>query len=220
MNTLMYIRKIFICGKMICILGGYDYQSFNLNKGILDILLCDPIVSILNQIKFQPTALHAAFVPWKQIDIGWHYDSARELDDYSSIDANPVSDSIHTGVWVALDDVLLEHGPFTFIPKSHKWAYANERKKHSDKSVFEFFDFFRNSKNNCKQEFFLANKGDILVWDGRLLHSVKSPQENFERKAIIGHYSAIKKNATEYNNGYYHKQWPSLDSNNNYPYDR
>ena len=134
--------------------GKYDYQSFKITPDILNILLCKEVTDSLSAIEHNPTALHAAFVPWRQVSIDWHYDLARELDDYPDFITHKKSDSIHTGVWIALDDITHAHGPFTYIPGSHHWDYMAQRHLNDDKDLFEFFNFFRNSKKDFKEEFF------------------------------------------------------------------
>ena len=90
------------------------------------------------------------------------------------------------GVWIALEDIYLESGPFCLFPTT------------GDKSInLKDFDFnnLENDKNftrsypKSNRYDFLAKKGDILIWNSFILHGALPPtSETLTRKSLTSHY--------------------------------
>lgn len=82
------------------------------------------------------------------------------------------------GVWVALEDIVLEAGPLVYYPGSHRWPiYANEHigytLKIGDKPTQALYHELWESLvtlNGTKPQQFLAKKGQALLWAANLLH--------------------------------------------------
>jgi len=93
------------------------------------------------------------------------------------------------GVWIALEDIYLESGPFCVYPKTgHK--------------LIDFKDFDFNNLENDKNFIrsypkssrynFLAKKGDILIWNSYILHgALPRTSEKLTRKSLTSHYYPV-----------------------------
>lgn len=172
-------------------------------KEIRNICLFQELSNLLESLIGSPMGLHLNLVEWTSTERQWHQ------DDY----LNPEFLNNHyVAVWFALDDIHPDSGPFEFIRGSHKWplmrrgkvwdAAPQEMKSQPNWSVHWpslTQDFVSNAiqekitvENHTIETFIPANKGDILVWSGALVHRGSSPNvRGMERKALISHYSAI-----------------------------
>lgn len=118
------------------------------------------------------------------------------------------SDSIHMttfppggllGVWIALEDIMMDNGPLHYYPKSHTLPYylnsdyKNEGTKlfignKSYKAYEELIDE-KIRENGMKKEIFTAKKGDMFIWHANLFHGGE-PQKNknLTRLSMVFHY--------------------------------
>jgi hypothetical protein len=100
---------------------------------------------------------------------------------------HPHTDAVHfssvperfmCGVWVALEDVVLEAGPLVYYPTSHHWPiYANEHINHSPdananttQAIYHPLWNALVEQHHIKPERFMAKKGQTLIWTANLLH--------------------------------------------------
>ena len=117
------------------------------------------------------------------------------------------SDSIHfssiperymCGVWLAMEDVHPDAGPLTYLPGSQKWPILSNSmigrrgfgsKSNSAQSPFETAWRALVQQAGKKQEVFLAQEGQALIWAANLLHG-GSPQQNPQRTrwSQVTHY--------------------------------
>jgi hypothetical protein len=98
------------------------------------------------------------------------------------------SDSIHfssiperfmCGVWLAMEDVHPDAGALTYLPGSHKWPIISNvmigrrgfdhPREHAQEPFETAWDALV-EHSGCKQEVFLAKKGQALIWAANLLH--------------------------------------------------
>ena len=120
----------------------------------------------------------------------------------------PHSDAIHMGTypqggliaaWMALEPTDADNGPLLYYPGSHKLPYI----KNADLGLKEnkfFLDENPNAKyekkiqevlveNNLQALEFYADKGDVLIWHGNLVHGGKKMlDKNRTRKSMVIHY--------------------------------
>lgn len=164
---------------------------------IQDLCLYPPLAQMLEHLIGSPMGLHLNLTGWVSSERDWHQ------DDY----LNPVSVSGHyLAVWMALDRIGPESGPFQFVRGSHRWPLVRQD------SVLKLLDhdgsddawpswseallapFFESEilRRNAPVEEFLGERGDVLIWHARLLHRGSlATQPGARRKALISHYSAI-----------------------------
>ena len=174
--------------------NGWENSSPYLeHKEILDILCHENIFNFLNELNSNLT-LHLAFTSWISTRKSWH-------QDFTKSDKNQADSYI--GVWVALDKINPNSGPFQFIPGSHLWnidfdfVYSDQS---SEKPAFLLDEEMKRRQAPGFQ--FTGDKGDLIIWHGHTVHAGGIPVDSsLLRKSLIGHYGVMAENATAYGSG-------------------
>lgn len=153
----------------------------------------------------EPMMLHLCLTPWVSTERNWHQ------DDYLN---PPHVNSWYAAVWIALDDIHPDSGPFEYIPGSHTWPLMRREKvlAHLTPEEREAADPISGAKlwpklserivtpaiedeiaaRGIAPKQFIAKKGDVLIWHGRLMHRGTEPKNpTLLRKALIAHYSGV-----------------------------
>ena len=115
------------------------------------------------------------------------------------------SDSIHMTTypagylaanWVAYEDIDPKSGPLVYYPGSHKLPYVlSEDVGMTDPAAYgtHYEPAIQReiAEHGLTPEYFIAKKGDVLLWHANLLHG-GSPIENakLSRKALVCHFFA------------------------------
>jgi ectoine hydroxylase-related dioxygenase (phytanoyl-CoA dioxygenase family) len=151
----------------------------------LDILCHKNIQDALEAID-KGVALHLELPYWVSTEKGWHQDNVL---------SNPIAGNNYVGVWVALEDISAEAGPFQLIPGSHKWDVDAERiyqDQYGEPGIKPHYDLLQEEidKRGIDNIFtFLPKKGDAVIWHGKLIHRGAEPlNRSLTRKSLIGHY--------------------------------
>jgi hypothetical protein len=119
------------------------------------------------------------------------------------------SDSIHMTTypigylaanWIAFEDIAADSGPLEYYPGSHKQPYLFSKDvgipfEEAGSSYAPYHAKYEPAvarviaENGLKPEYFLAKKGDVLIWHANLLHG-GSPRHNTlrSRKALVCHF--------------------------------
>ena len=90
------------------------------------------------------------------------------------------------GVWIALEDISMDSGPFCL--------YSNTDKKILDTDSLDYDKLeedinFHKQFPKAQRFDFCANKGDILIWNSKVLHgSLSSKAPQITRKSLTSHY--------------------------------
>lgn len=159
---------------------------------------CKEIADIGKEIISEPIGLHLNLTGWKSTRRNWHFD--QYLNE-------PYVGGFYVAVWIAMDTIDPDAGPFEFVPGSHKWWPPISQQKmrkalgpdgigpawptHSERILTPIFEKELNRVGGITQ--FLGERGDVLFWHGRLLHRGSIPKnENLERRSLISHYSGIE----------------------------
>lgn len=167
---------------------------------LMDLATHPQIMTALRYLIGEEMAVHLALTGWVSTERNWHQDTYLNPDFLWSF---------YAAVWIALDDIDEDSGPFEMVTGSHAWpalrreklfAYLTpEERASSDWPTFTQGDVGRVCEEEIAErgetpERFIAKKGDILIWHSNLVHRGSKP-ENPEalRKALICHYSAINK---------------------------
>lgn len=176
-------------------------RSFNDYSEILNILCSKRISSFFECIGKDPV-LHADITYSVSTQLNWHQDNTSSSEDLSDT---------YFGSWVALEDIHPDSGPISYIPGSHLWDmdYENiDPKNIEDKDVVKFnserLDYYKSQIDlrEAEEKFFTAQKGDVLMWHGKLLHRGSTPNDfSLTRMSLIGHYSEYKGPVKRHNNG-------------------
>jgi hypothetical protein len=173
----------------------YDVPYMNV-PALMDLACHDELADVLDTLIGDDMAVHLNLTGWRSTTRDWHQDG------YLNPDTNR---DWYAAVWVALDDIDADAGPFEYVPGSHR-AFAPIRQKrmltalepdergptwprHSERILTPLFeDEMR--RNRTIPHRFLAKRGDVLIWHARLLHRGSPPRNpDLERRAVILHYS-------------------------------
>lgn len=154
--------------------GAGTTQLYQTNMEIRSILLSDPIVEVFTELGLC-VALHSELTQWRSANTGWHVDIFH---------GNLESPGQYLGVWVALDDIDPESGVFQYVPGSHRWAFSSDDENSVDRLCQEVM-----ASHEHEIVSFIPKKGDVLVWNGRVIHRGSAPKADIPRPALIGHYA-------------------------------
>lgn len=167
---------------------------------IKDLCLYVPLTDVLKSLIGEDMGMSLNLTNWVSTERNWHQ------DDY----LNPSHVNGHyLAVWIALDDIHPDSGPFEFVPGSHKWPVMRQElvkaqvpEPHRSTPDWPWYaeqflnGVFENEieKRGAKVEKWdTAKKGDVLIWHSWLAHRGSKPKNpDLLRKSMICHYSGIK----------------------------
>jgi hypothetical protein len=167
--------------------------------------LYPPLLAVMESLIGEPMMLHLALSGWVSTRRAWHQDDYLNPDFVSCW---------YAAAWIALGDVHPDSGPFEYIPGSHRWPLlrrekirsflteAEKRTPHRGTGLIQWevsAERFMTPAIEAKISAsgseivpFIAQKGDVLIWHGRLMHRGSLPAiYGMERRALITHYSGI-----------------------------
>jgi hypothetical protein len=168
---------------------GHCYEGI---QELRNVALYPPLMHLLESLIGEPMLFHLALTAWISTEREWHQ------DDY----LNPhFINTWYAAVWIALDTVTPESGPFEYIPGSHRWPLLrgekvrsflteeelqrveeasgrNEWPKYSERFVTPAIEAKIASSNIPITPFF-AEKGDVLIWHSRLMHRGSKRQDGW-----------------------------------------
>lgn len=168
-------------------------------KEMLNLCTQGGIADVLRRILGEPAGLHLNLTGWRSTTRNWHQDG------YLNPDTNR---DYYVAVWIALDDIHPDSGPFEYVEGSHKvfdvirndlmlQALTPEERsspmwpRFSERILTPIFED-QIDKLGLEVKQFIAKKGDVLFWHPRLLHRGSIPNDvDLERRALIAHYSGI-----------------------------
>lgn len=179
--------------------GGFQYATpYRDHSFVMDLCMRPEITDMCEALVGEPMGLHLNLSDWRSTQRNWHQDGYLNPD--SNLDW-------YVAVWIALDDIHPDAGPFEFVPGSHRrFGIIRNRNmlaalepdergpdwpKHSERILTPIFEEAITDQV-LSVERFLARKGDVLFWHPRLLHRGSNPvNPDLERRALIAHYSGI-----------------------------
>lgn len=163
-----------------------------------------PLTSIMRDLMGEEMMLHLALTGWITSERAWHQ------DDYLN---PPFVNGWYCAVWMALDTVDPDSGPFEYVPESHRWPLLRGEKVRSFMEQSEFAvrdEMGINQWPKLSERFvesaveseirrrgqpivpFLGHRGDVLIWHGRLMHrGRKANVPLMLRRSLITHYSGV-----------------------------
>lgn len=156
------------------------------------VALYPPLMALLASLIGEPMLFHLALTGWISTEREWHQ------DDYLN---PPFINTWYAAVWIALDTVTPESGPFEYVPGSHRWPLLRGEKVRSflneDERQRVEEASGRNEWPKYSERFvtpaieekivssglpvipFIAEKGDILIWHSRLMHHGAKRQDGW-----------------------------------------
>ena len=178
-------------------MGWPDPVPYMRHPELMNILTYKPLAEALEDLIGEPAGLHLNLTGWRSTERDWHQDSY----------LNPPHVGDHyAAVWIALDTVHPDSGPFQYVRGSHRWrqvtrelimnALSPEERDHrwpkfSERILTPLFEEeIMKSEDDVVSH--LPTRGDVLIWHGRLMHRGSPPNvPGMERRALIAHYSGI-----------------------------
>lgn len=179
---------------------------------IKELGLYAPFMNVMESLIGESMMMHLNLTGWISTEREWHQ------DDYLN---PPFVNSYYAAAWFALDTIHPDCGPFEFVPGSHRWPLLRQEKIrtqlarfHPEQAAMEgrpedgerghwasHSEYFLKPaieekilREKGEVTSFLGEKGDVLIWHGRLIHrGSKARQKGMLRKSFIAHYSAISK---------------------------
>jgi hypothetical protein len=169
------------------------------------ICLYPPLRQVMRELIGEEMMVHLNLTGWVTSERDWHQ------DDYLN---PPFINSWYVAVWIALDHIDPDSGPFEYVPGSHRWPLLRGDKVRDfmteDERLAELAPNGGETWPKVTERFvapavnaeihergvaplqFLAEKGDTLIWHGRLLHrGTLAKRPGLERRAVIAHYSGV-----------------------------
>lgn len=182
-------------------------------SSLMDIATYGPLHDLMSHLIGDQMAVHLNLTGWKSTQRNWHQDGY----------LNPDTNADHyLAVWVALDDVDPDSGPFEYVKGSHVLPTitqdatkarlaASDRDspmwpKYSEEFLTPMFEDIL-ARGNLATDKFIAKKGDVLLWHARLMHRGSVPNNpDLWRESVILHYSGVNHrpdmiSAVQHNNG-------------------
>lgn len=194
--------------------GWPDCTPYRRHTELLDVLTYHNINDTIESLIGEPGAVHLNLTGWVSTKRNWHQDTY----------LNPPHVGDHyVAIWIALETIHPDSGPFQFVRGSHRWPVVTREKilealdpeerdsrwpKYSERILTPLFEA-EIEKRNAEVVTYLPNRGDVLFWHGRLLHRGSEPRvPGMQRKSLIAHYSGINHredmpDALQYGTGWY-----------------
>jgi hypothetical protein len=196
-----YIRRRAALGKPN---GWFTATPYMHILELRDLALYPPLMAVLASLIGRQMMLHLCLTGWVTTKRDWHQ------DDY----LNPEHvNAWYAAVWIALDDIHPDCGPFEYVPGSHTWPLM---RRHLVRGLLTPEEAERGSRQTgdsvwpqLAERFttpaieaeiarrgeptvpFLARRGDVLIWHSRLMHrGALARVPGMERRALICHYTA------------------------------
>jgi hypothetical protein len=169
------------------------------------VCLYPPLRRVMRELIGEEMLLHLNLTGWVTTQRDWHQ------DDYLN---PPFINSWYVAVWIALERIDPDSGPFEYVPGSHRWPLLRGDKVRSFMSEAELAasilpngldnwpktsEYFvvpaidaEIARRQVPPRRFLADKGDVLIWHGRLMHrGTRAARPEIPRRALIAHYSGV-----------------------------
>jgi phytanoyl-CoA hydroxylase len=97
------------------------------------------------------------------------------------------------GLWIALEDIFIESGPFFVCPKSHLLGEIPKSLAPSHDSFLSYVQK-RIEDHGLKKVPMLLRQGDIIIWNSLLIHGALSPiDDSYSRKSLTAHFYPLGK---------------------------
>lgn len=180
--------------------GGWAYATPYMQVPSLRFLATYPgIQAAATSLIGEQVGLHLNLTGWVSTQRDWHQDTylnPPHVKDY------------YVAVWIALDDIKPDAGPFQMVAGSHRWMEVTQERmfraltpeevasplwpQYSERILTPLFEQ-EIERRQAPVIDYLPKRGDVLFWHSRLLHRGSRPTNpDAVRKALICHYSGVK----------------------------
>lgn len=179
--------------------AGWHYPTpFMLHEPLRDLALCRPLINKINHLIGEVMGLNLALTGWVSTQRNWHSDAYLNPKELGSR---------YLAVWIALDDIDPDSGPFEYVAGSHRWPTLTRDKLFShltpEERASPHWPTFTQGQvaRMCEEEIkrrdaevtrFIPTKDECLIWHSNLVHRGSVPKEpSLLRKSLILHYSGV-----------------------------
>lgn len=189
-----YCRKRQLVGP-----GGWESPTPYLNVPELkDICLFPELMKVLSTLTGKEMGLHLNLTGWVSTERDWHADNYLNPSEVGRD---------YAAVWMALDDIHPDSGPFEYVEGSHLWPMLDREKvkalltpeeaaspmwpKHTERFLTQVMEEEIQEKGTQVRTW-CGKRGDVLIWMSALVHRGSLPKvAGMQRKSLISHYSAL-----------------------------
>lgn len=180
--------------------GGWPHATPYMDHPALLELCCQPVLADrLAELVGEPMGVHLNLTGWTSTRRNWHFDQYLNA---------PFVGGFYAAVWIALDTIDPDAGPFQYVPGSHRWWPPISQQKmryalgvdgdgpdwptRSERILTPLFEAELAERHAVPVDF-LGERGEVLIWHSRLLHRGSIPNDpTLERRALIAHFSGIR----------------------------
>lgn len=181
----------------------WDVYSYSHIPHIMDLYASPQLNRIISLVTGVKPVLYMSLHTLKSSARAWHQD---EYFSYGRTQGSSFA------VWIALDDITPQMGPYLFLPGSHKYPILDMSKLFNylsdsrdyiiGKNIEDRFTYaaavtapayeMATATDQSYPLMYLPRKGDLFLWHSRLLHRALPPgASNISRPGLIGHYCAL-----------------------------
>lgn len=174
---------------------GWTETAYMRYPSLMDLCTDPGIAAELEKLLGEPAGVHLNLTGWISTFRNWHQDTylnPAHVGDY------------YAAVWIALDDVHPDAGPFQYVGGSHRWNRLTQEKigtvvnlsdpmwpQHTEAILTPLVEE-ETAKRGAEVTTYLPKKGDVLIWHSRLYHRGSVPNlPGAYRGACIAHFSGI-----------------------------
>ncbi|HVD99720.1 MAG TPA: phytanoyl-CoA dioxygenase family protein [Cytophagaceae bacterium] len=178
--------------------GGKKLKTFQNDVRVQDLWTVSPLVQKLasdeRALKILEFLYEREPIPFQTLNfkVGTQQRAHSDTIHFSSLPARYMC-----GIWVPLEDVTENNGPLFYYPGSHKtpeYNFTHVNHNLADPSYDNYGEYETFMENlmevsGYKKEYFLAKKGDALVWSSNIIHGGSGIKEKgTTRWSQVTHY--------------------------------
>ncbi len=164
-------------------------------------------VPALCQLLRHPVILH-----WIRLLLGKEPAPFQTITSHKGSQQREHSDTIHmttyplgylAASWIAFEDIHPDSGPLVYYPGSQRFDYVFSKdvgipeEEYRERGFGAYFERYEPriqsviAEKKATPHYFLANKGDVLIWHANLLHGGSARRDlRHSRRALVNHYFA------------------------------
>jgi phytanoyl-CoA hydroxylase len=156
-----------------------------LSNAIRSLVFSDSVYQSLCSI-----APHGRWSNWQTMLFDRSVGTDVHLDTWF-LDTNPRGHLI--GLWIALEDIYPDCGPFVVYPGSHLFPLRAEMDGLANLLTLRN-DLIRDLEaRDCKPKRLLLKRGDLVLWNSLLAHGSDLPSSNqYTRKSVTAHFFPVE----------------------------
>lgn len=174
---------------------GYNETAYMRNPALMNLCSNRVLAETLEALLGEPAGVHLNLTGWMSTFRDWHQDTylnPAHVGDY------------YAAVWIALDDIHPDSGPFQYVAGSHRWNLLTQQKigqvvnlndptwPSQTEAILTPLVTQEIADRGAEVTTYLPKKGDVLIWHSRLYHRGSVPNlPGAYRGAAIAHYSGI-----------------------------